>query len=264
METLNIDGPTPSLPNDKTVLDIFRDVFDELYNNTDAISDLSLPPQSALCNDFARTISRIKISFIEHEDTVDCPVSTTTQYRGGDFVSHVKVHFNQRERQECPEVIEARLLHEATHGLRYAMIRMCDSSNVSPEKMMMTTPEKKKEDRLFPAARDGTHYKLEQNGFHSGYWMEHRKLGGVWVILYGDVLNACDDIQSLPPYGMPFKVVRKTGNSRTVKSIDEESYYQKFDELEGYDQDGNHRLIFHCGERMTRTDEDEGCGRVLA
>ncbi len=73
-----------------------------------------------------------------------------------------------------------------------------------------------------------------------------------------------DSTSAIQREGLCFKIIRRTGNEkyvRNAKGVD----YKKFVGLEGYKLGSSEPMeIFHCGKRMTRTDDDEeGCGRCL-
>ena len=123
----------------------------------------------------------------------------------------------------------------------------------------MTKPEKKREDMKFAQARDHLPlFKLDAPTFYSGYYAEHVLLGGVWVILTGDVLDEHVNTQHLPVDGLPFRVVKKTGDCKVVTGGC--GFLRDFIGLEGYDQSGVRKVIYHSSGR--RSDE-EGCGRYI-
>ena len=103
------------------VVEICREVFNLLYNNTDAIEDLGLPNQYYLSNNFETTMNTIAFCFHKVIPVDNILVSTTHQISDPKSTYHSRVDIYYSV-QEVEEVIKARVLHEATHALRFAMI----------------------------------------------------------------------------------------------------------------------------------------------
>lgn len=265
---MNCSGPVPDL-REFSLRGCCETVFATLSTEV-AINDLSLPPRTSLETNIDRVLERIQFVFTKLDDEVELPVSKATHSTGEEaspngIVSTVDIYYNNLEEQEFPELIRARILHEATHAIRYAMIRTANQEGISPAKLMMKTPEKKRDERLFEPFREKSLYKLESDDFHSGYWVEHYVTGGVWVIMKGELYDPlADSTSAIQPEGLCCKIVRRTGNEKYVRNA-KGGDYRKFIGLEGYKLGSSEPMeLFHCGKRMTRTDDDEeGCARCL-
>jgi hypothetical protein len=100
--------------------------------------------------------------------------------------------------------------------------------------------------------------------FHSGYWMEHRLLNGITVILLGRVCDGYIDndnhrrlqgvLSDTGDEGLFFKIVEKGG---WHKSASDGEWYET---LHGYYLSGpranQYVTIYHCGDRLSRDNSD--------
>ena len=249
----NYMGSLPVLQ--RSVPDICKTVFDLLVDNEETINDLSMPPSNKLNHCFADTMRVINFRFHLVPDNIDVPVSFCTPVlEDGPFYVIIDVFFSNFEITSAPEMVESRILHEATHAIRHVLIQLCDQVGVSPELLKTPTPNKAPSSMHYEDARsDIPLYKLDQPAFHSGYYVEHRLLGGVWVLLTGYILNDGVPVK-LAPEGMPFKVVHKEGDVTVMTGPRQVNC--TFQLLSGFDQTGTSRKIFHYGKRVTRTDEE--------
>jgi hypothetical protein len=241
------------LPN-VDVIGICRAVFNELLRNPAAVSDLSLPPPEATSKSFDELLS--KINFCFHRVSGNTSISYTDVDILGKSAWIVSPHiFYTKQETATPEIIQARVLHEATHAFQYAIVHFCDNS-VDANRRCTPTPDKPRMEMQFDKARGEVPlYKLENPHFHSGYWMEHVLLGGVWATLYGYILDADDKMVTLPPEGMLFKLERRLER----KIVEAQRCCCEFTELEGCGRNCIKTRIYHYGHRITGHQEDEWC-----
>lgn len=239
-----------------TIESICLMVFNRLKSD-DAVNDLSLPCLNVLNTlDFQLVFSRIQFHFEIQSDGSRLRSSYTRQARNTTALTHCYVYYYKFEVKDRPELIKARVLHEATHAIRGELVlyfRNDDSVPLGSKKL--ATPDQKVADRLFSTE---PLYMLENSKFHSGYYMEHALNGGVWVVLYGDIVNPdTHQVTSLPARGVPFKVINKTGNRQTVGLSD-------FIELSGYFKGSvEPELVLHCGEKSCGSDAHENCSHAV-
>jgi hypothetical protein len=252
-DTLCFEGQLP----ESDVIGTCQAVFNELVGNPAAIADLSLPPVDVTSHSFEKVLSRIKFCF-QRFDHDRAPLSYTAVSLAEPPFAVANIHYTKRE-TETPEIIHARILHEATHALRFAIISLYNElPGAFTGYALGSTPDKPHMDMRFEKARaEVPLYKLENPHFHAGYYMEHVLLGGVWAALYGYVLDAEDKMVSLPPNGMLFKVERRL--ARKLIQWRGRGGYFDFTELEGCGRDGVKTSIYHYGHRITGHDENERC-----
>lgn len=133
-------------------------------------------------------------------------------------IKPTSINYSNRELKECPDLIRARIDHEATHAIRFVFALQQDEENkckegkedtgstekdteskeedttrqvkkqktehsTPPLKPQMNPVPKKTPPRIVPS--DESRYKLTEPSFHSGYLVEHLKNGGIVVSLRG-------------------------------------------------------------------------------
>lgn len=262
---LKYEGNLPVCMPTAEIKGICLAVFTKMFSN-DAIADLSLPPREALRDDFEGTMSMILFRFHKFSDenliTASLPTCKTTSelMETKEIMATVDISYHHREALSSPQLIKSRVLHEATHALRYAMIVLCAKDGVPDSSLCVSTPEKERADRQYARSRDMALFKLENSEFHAGYWMEHVINGGVWTNLTGHLLDDAGGISELPREGVAFKIIRKTEIKRTVQAG---RFAVKFCGLEGCDEQGVVREILHAGQLITGCDDSEKCTRFM-
>jgi hypothetical protein len=243
--------------NNHRVDQIFLEVFENLQVPM-VIADLSLPPLQHLKGSIEQCKSRISIQFLETPPNSRLPLSITTTIDGTKSCS-IEIYYYRFEIQERPQIIEARVLHEATHALRAQMIFWCERAQVDRSLLSISTPGKEiyqYRGKMF----------LEQDSFRSGYYMEHHVNGGVWISLDKNGILYDEDtgrFQMITDWkGLLFFVIRK----EECISLDYEELPKNFHRLVGnYTGDRNLlnsiSILFHG--RMTTRSEDDGCIRSM-
>lgn len=137
----NYMGSLPVLQ--RSVPDICKTLFDLLVDNEETINDLSMPPSNKLNHCFADTMRVINFRFHLVPDNIDVPISFCTPVlEDGPFYAIIDVFFSNFEITSAPEMVESRILHEATHAIRHVLIQLCDQVGVSPELLKTPTPNK--------------------------------------------------------------------------------------------------------------------------
>lgn len=250
-------GDEPALS--RPIVEICRDSFTLLTTDEAAIEDLSLPPGDKLNKDFCATMSAIQFNFHKVSDDVAVPVSfTRTCLEGGKILAFVDLYYADREILNAPEVIDARILHECTHAIRHVLIMLSDKTGVEDDRLLTPTPEKEPRTMRYAAASaEIPLYKLDKPEFHSGYYVEHRLRGGIWVHLDGYILDSEGKAVQLNAGGVIFKVVHKRESRRAT--IGKHGGMFTFVRLQGYDRAGRPGDIYHYGDRSTCTDYEAAC-----
>ena len=181
----------------------------------------------------------------------------------GENCAVATVCYSEQEVAEHPVLVDARLLHELTHAIRYALIRTCCPDDVDADRMLSPTPPKPHIERYFEKARDVGLYKLEQSSFHAGYYLEHMQRGGVWVRMLGSVLDSATDRPvQLGATGRVVKIVRRTGHEKYVPLREHDSRTTcKFEAFEVVEKNGEEHVLYHCGTLVTHHDDDDTCRR---
>lgn len=158
---------------DAAVVAIFQSVYNEM-TTARSIVDLSLPPVASFPS-FQEACEKITLIFkkVAFSPNSELPVSTTKS-GGASDESIVKVFFYDFEVRERPQMIRSRVLHEATHALRAQVVLRCNTTVTTATKYQLSTPEKLQ-------YRFRGRFFLDQDKFHSGYYLEHVLCGGVWV-----------------------------------------------------------------------------------
>lgn len=196
-------------------------IFTNIYNRLlqlDAVTDLSLPPLNVLNASLDKCLANISIQFVKVPPAVlrlnESKTSSSLLTRKSDIV----INYYEFEVRERKQVINARVTHEGTHALRAQLVMLCTSTEVSSSQQQLETPEKQQywgRGLIF----------MEEDQFHSGFWMEHQLIGGVWLSLdsNGLILNINDDtvVTVTDRKGMLFFAKRRTGTVvRKVNGID--------------------------------------------
>lgn len=264
-ELIQSEGPVPSFVGDSVQL-ICERIFDAMRYSHDAIEDLSLPPATKLPRSFGDVIELVKFQFKMVPEESTMPISSTSQIEktfNEPFVSVSIICYKLSEINEYPEIVLALVLHESTHALRHCMIHRANKVGVPIERLLVATPEKAPCEMKYDHARLSSPplFMLESPSFHSGYYLEHMLLGGVWVRLMGDFLIDNDQVVSCGPTGSKFRITRRL--KRPVKTFALESgAYKQFTPLEGRWQDQEDNVIvFHAGAVLTRRGGDRDCVR---
>lgn len=250
-------GDEPALS--RPIVEICRDSFALLTTDEAAIEDLSLPPGDKLNKDFRAIMSAIKFNFRKVSDDVVVPVTYTRPCpEGGEILAFVDLYYADCEILNAPEVIDARILHECTHAIRHVLIMLSDKTGVEENRLLTPTPEKEPRTMRYAAASaEIPLYKLDKPAFHSGYYVEHRLRGGIWVRLDGYILDSEGKAVQLDAGGMIFKVVYKRESRRAT--IGKHGGMFTFVRLQGYDQAGRPGDFYHYGDRSIRTDDETEC-----
>ncbi len=256
------------IPNNIDVVGVCRRVFDVMYENQLAMNDLGLPDQCHMNPSFEHTINRVSFEFFcIVDENKPLPVSETLNTHSNvsdtSVVANAKVYYHAYEQEERKEIIEARIVYVATHALRYAMIRNSNLEMVPVEKKFCQTPAKSRSDRMFEKSRNEPLYMLKKDEFHAGHWMEHFLLGGVWITLFGQILDAQGNVCELGRRGMGFKVVKKLPDENVYYREEGMGGVSVYECLFGYTlQDSDQPVrIHHVGDH--HGGEDRGCGRDL-
>jgi len=206
------------------------------------------------------------ITFKFYRLPVTDPSDVTTSYTRKSLLGEktiVKIFYSELEGNSRPQLILGRVYHEVTHAIRFELVQRFEEVPEVPEELKKkTTPNKAVMDRSFCEPL----FKLENPDFHSGYWMEHKLLGGIWVTLTGHLVRENDHVEKIPDEGLICKLRRKTGERKTfvihgVKSKKSDDFF----ELEGLfpGDDENWRSFYHSGYVVTRSDPSEECSRTL-
>ena len=149
-------------------------VYHELQTS-DAIVDLGLFRVEDF-PDLDDVLSVIEINFTNYFTFIVAASETQSPPHHTDEPIRISICYSDDEVSSCLPFVEARIIQELTHAVRFAVVLKRQNKNIFPEK---TTPPK---DPRTLRIGHGL-YKLEQERFPSGYWMEHRLLGGIIVCL---------------------------------------------------------------------------------
>lgn len=138
---LIVTGPEPI---GHSTSQIFQTVYELLTTNEDVIADLSLPAKENLCQNMEEVFSKIQVSYEIVPDSYKVPIAMTLLvFEEGvrNTVSDVKISYSNMEVSDFPQVVRARIMHEATHAVRSALVRTANVDGVPKERRMMTTPQ---------------------------------------------------------------------------------------------------------------------------
>lgn len=181
------DPPGLNLKGDVPVRSAFGPLFQQCYALVAANSvPLSLPSTPVSLNDCA-TSTTFKFVLIGAR-LMDDVVSNTRMKHGKPKCT---IYYSNKDFLECPPIIHARFLHEATHAIRRLHAKALGIACLTPPR----SPE-----------HDESRYKLTESAFHSGYLLEHLHFGGIIVLLKGNSLSVDGQDIQLPVYA---KVVKR-------------------------------------------------------
>ena len=242
---LNIVGDLPEI-EELSVEGICRSVFERILQSDHIIDDLSLPERSNLNPNFEMTLSIVRFDFELHPEQPCLPTSTTkTQFDDGAIRTVVHINYTTHEAEAMPNIVKAKILREATHAIRYAMVHFANKTGVPTRRMLSSTPSKEKKAFQYDQVRESAIplYKMEYSNFQAGHYMEHVMLGGVWTKLCEFTCSETGEVTRLPAGGIAFKIVRKVGE----RNIMMDSWgVLTFNEFEGFDVNETPARILHC------------------
>lgn len=160
--------------SDEEIISCFQLVYNRL-KSADAVADLGLPAAETFPS-FEACCSKIIVWLVRVDYNYSLPDSRTTTCGGLNQVSEVVLFYYQNEANCYPQILAARMLHEATQALRTQIILQYNSSVLPGSMLKISNPEASQcqfRGRVF----------LEEDKFQAGYWMNHALIGGVWVAL---------------------------------------------------------------------------------
>lgn len=150
----------------------------------------------------------------DHVEPQNLPVSST-QNDEGKTICTIHYTAKAKEMRECPPLVEARLVHELTHSIRFLFaVRQEEIQEENHEKQdeeetveggpvkrqrTMRAPPFNKAPTETPTrspAENERRYKLQQKDIHSGYLVEHQIRGGVVVVVQGRLEEAAKRVEA--------------------------------------------------------------------
>lgn len=224
-------------------------VYDELRKPV-AIHDLALPNWNE--NEWPLPNPSVNVNFIQFEDPLIMPVSNTIF----DVLQNIwtcNVTFVASDLQ-CLAVIEGRLAHELTHGIRSSLVHNYNAVYPQHTPYLIITPSKPPKQRQF---RSQMLFGMTESRFCSGYWVEHKLFRGVVVALYGlyctkdPVTNTiANNPIAIPSGGLFFRITHEGGDY----PIHEKTYRAKYGSIFDVNNGtfGVNTVIYHFGKMVTR------------